>query len=264
MFLTAGIDLSGLVPGLKSADTLEGAVGLIPSRPEEDVLILCGPREAMRAPWVARAALEHDRVAIVTIPGTPTRQAAIASLVLSIPTSHLGVAQAVVGASQRIVVTRVALTSVSRLEAGRPSMLQHLRSFFPGASFDVDVVTREVTSVKPVDWSQLPAAMSVEARSEHPGGDRAIAVVAPPAGFHLRLDPATWNARSWVERSALPDAPNRMAIALAQRAGCSGCPTCGRPAGPTDCLFCGNDRTSSGTMRSNRPMNRATTEGARI
>lgn len=248
MFLTAGVDLSVLAPDLRSAHTLESAIQLIPPQPGEDVLIICGPREFMRAPWVARAVMEHDRLAVVTVAGTPTRQAAIASLLLSIPTTHLGVSQAVVEAAQAVVATRVALTSVSKLEAGRPSMLQHLRSFFPGASFDVDVVTREVTSSKPVDWSDLPTVLSIEARSEPGDADRAIAVVAPPASLLLSAARSTWRARSWVERSALPDAPNRMAIALAQRTGCSECPHCGRPAGPTNCLFCGTCRQPGATQ----------------
>lgn len=242
MFLTAGINLSALAPGLRSAGTLESASRLIPRRPEEDVLVICGPREIVRAPWVARAVMEHDRVAVVTVAGTPTRQVAICALLLSIPTTHLGVAQAVVDASQEVIATRVALTSVSKLEAGRPSVVQHLRSLLPGASFDVDLVTGRVASRRPVDWSDLPTALSIEARSEPGGGDRSIAVVAPPAGLRLDLERPPWRARSWVERSALPDAPHRMAIALAQRTGCGQCHCCGRPAGPTDCLFCGTSR----------------------
>lgn len=242
MFLSAGISISALAPGVKTVNTLDEASSLIPPHPQEDVLVISGPREGARVSRVARAVAEHDRVAVVTVPGTPTRQAAIAALLLSIPTTHLGVAQAVVDASRTVVVTRLAMTSVSRLEVGRPSVMQHLRSFFPGASFDVDVVTNKVASVRPVDWSGLPTALTIEAGSEPPGQKRSIAVVAPQAGFHLPLDRSTWKARSWVERSALPDSPGRLAFALAQQAGCSGCHRCSRLAGPTGCLFCGTHR----------------------
>jgi hypothetical protein len=242
MFLSAGISIVGLAPGVRTTDTLEEACQFIPRRPSEDVLIICGSQSRTRAPRVARAVAEHDRVAVVTVLGTPTRQAAIAALLLSIPTAYLGVAQAVADAAQSVVETRVALTSVSRLEAGRPSMRQHLRSFFPGASFDVDIRTRKVTSVRPVNWSELPTALTIEARSSPSGKDRGIEVVAPQAGIFLPLERTSWNARSWVERSALPDAPGRMAIVLAQQAGCEECNRCGRPAGPSGCLFCGTAR----------------------
>ena len=179
----------------------------------------------------------------MTVQGTPTRQAAIASLLLSIPITYLGVAQAVADAAQSVVETRVALTSVSRLEAGRPSMRQHLRSFFPGASFDVDIRTQKVASISPVDWSRLPTALTIEARSDPPGQGRGLEVIAPQASIYLRLDRTSWNARSWVERSALPDAPGRMAIVLAQQAGCEECNCCGRPAGPSGCLFCGTHQS---------------------
>ena len=201
MFLSAGISIVGLAPGVRTTDTLEEACQFIPRRPSEDVLIICGSQSRTRAPRVARAVAEHDRVAVVTVLGTPTRQAAIAALLLSIPTAYLGVAQAVADAAQSVVETRVALTSVSRLEAGRPSMRQHLRSFFPGASFDVDIRTRKVTSVRPVNWSELPTALTIEARSSPSGKDRGIEVVAPQAGIFLPLERTGWNARSWVERS---------------------------------------------------------------
>ena len=243
MFLTAGISVAEFAPGVRSTDTLEEACQFIPHHPSEDVLIMCGPRDRSRAPRVARAVAEHDRVAAVTVQGTPTRQAAIASLLLSIPITYLGVAQAVADAAQSVVETRVALTSVSRLEAGRPSMRQHLRSFFPGASFDVDIRTQKVASISPVDWSRLPTALTIEARSDLPGQGRGLEVIAPQASIYLRLDRTSWNARSWVERSALPDAPGRMAIVLAQQAGCEECNCCGRPAGPSGCLFCGTHQS---------------------
>ena len=242
MFLSAGIDIVELAPGVRAADTLEEACEFIPRCPSEDVLIICGPQDRTRAPRVARAVAEHDRAAVVTVSGTPTRQTAIAALLLSIPTTYLGVAQAVADAAQSVVETHVALTSVSRLEAGRPSMRQHLRSFFPGASFDVDIRTRKVASVRPVDWSKLPTALTIEARSNLSGRTRGIEIVAPKAGICLPLERANWNARSWVERSALPDTPDRMAIVLAQQAGCEECNRCGRPAGPSGCLFCGTSR----------------------
>lgn len=239
MLLTAGISIAELAPGVRSTDSLEEACQFIPHHPSEDILIICGPRDRSRAPRVTRAVAEHDRVAVATVLGTPTRQAAIASLLLSIPTTYLGVAQAVADSAQSVVETRVALTSVTRLEAGRPSMRQHLRSFFPGASFDVDIRTRKVSSVRPVDWSRLPTALTIEARSDPPGQERGLEIVAPQANFYLGLDHTSWNARNWVERSALPDAPGRMAIVLAQQAGCEECSRCGRPAGPSGCLFCG-------------------------
>ena len=108
MFLSAGISIVGLAPGVRTTDTLEEACQFIPRRPSEDVLIICGSQSRTRAPRVARAVAEHDRVAVVTVLGTPTRQAAIAALLLSIPTAYLGVAQAVADAAQSVVETRVA------------------------------------------------------------------------------------------------------------------------------------------------------------
>lgn len=263
MFLTAGIGVEGVVPGLRTTDTFEEACQVIPRHPSEDVLIICGPQDRTRVPRVARAVAEHDRIALVTVLGTPTRQAVIASLLLSIPTTYLGVAQAVADAAQNVVETRVALTSVSRLEAGRPSMRQHLRSFFPGASFDVDIKTRKVASVRPVDWSGLPTVLTIEARSALPGQERGLEVLAPQASVYLRLDRKSWNARSWVERSALPDSPGRMAIALAQQVGCGECNRCGRPAGPSGCIFCGTNRSVNKTPSSPQ-QTLSLTEGAPI
>jgi len=239
MFLTAGISIEGLAPGVRATDTFDEACHLIPQYPNEDVLIICGRQDRTRAPRIARAVAEHDRIAIATVLGTPTRQAAIASLLLSIPTTYLGVAQAVADAAQNVVETRGALASRSRPEGRGPPPRQQLRSFFSGASFDVDIKTRKVVSARPVDWSRLPTSLTIEARSDPPGQERGLEVVAPRASIYLRLDRTSWNARSWVERSALPDAPGRMAIVLAQQAGCEECGYCGRPAGPSGCLFCG-------------------------
>ncbi|WP_103061659.1 hypothetical protein [Actinomyces qiguomingii] len=247
MILHSAVAVGDPVPDdCRALSSLDEAVDAIASTAQDSILV-CSREVAARPSLVAREVLARADVALIQVSGSPTQQAlAVRSLCL-LPVSAYGLAQSVVDAVRAQCRTRAAMSSVTRLSQARPSLTQHVRSFFPGASFDVDLGSGDVRSAKPIEWDVRGARDICWAVCQDLG-DFSVAlaggrptVVLPPAAD------SPYGARRWAEVSAVEDLELAVSRALTavHAVGCRGC---GRTVPITGCPFCGT------WMRSTSPV----------
>ncbi|SDN30001.1 hypothetical protein SAMN05216355_101636 [Actinomyces ruminicola] len=238
MIFVSAVTVGDPVPeGCLVTPSLDDAVDAICAN-NEDSLLVCSREAAARPSLVAREVLARGDVALVTLTGSPTQQALmLRALHLLLPSTY-GLSQSVVNAVRAQCRTRVALSSVARLSQARPSLMQHVRSLFPGASFDVDLVSGDVHSAKPIEWNVQGARDICWAGCPDMGslqvslaGGRPTVVLPPSAE-------SPYGARNWAEVSAIDDLELAVSRALTTVPTMS-CRGCGRTTPMVGCPFCG-------------------------
>lgn len=218
-----------------------------------DTLLVCSPEAAARPSLMAREVLARGDVALVTLAGSRTQQALLVRALSFLSPSSYGVAGPVVDTVRAQLKTRAAMSSVTRLSQARPSLMQHIRSFFPGASFDVDLVGGGVDSVKPIKWNVQGAGDICWAACSDLGDLAVFLVGGQPTMLLPPADDSPYGARKWAEVSTIDDlrlAVNRALTAVRT----TSCRSCGRTIPTTGCPFCGT------WIRPNTPASTPTAE----
>lgn len=203
----------------------------------ENVLLICSDDEYSRAAQITREVLHSSNVAVVKVAGTATQRLLVTRILLSLPESDYGLAQQVADCAAQECRTRLALTSVAGLAVPVPTLPQHLRSFFPNASFVVDFPNNTVASEKEIVWSLNPNADSAIAQSERSGHlDVSVSGAEPVEVTETRG--SSWRAREWVELSELEPAYTILPriTSLLEKMHCR---LCGRTLAGPECPFCG-------------------------
>lgn len=253
MILVSAITVGDPVPeSCLVTASLDDAVDAI-SANNEDSLLVCSQETAARPSLVAREVLARGDVALVTLTGSPTQQALMLWTLHLLRPSAYGISQSVVNAVRARCRTRVALSSVTRLSQARPSLMQHVRSFFPGASFDVDLVGGGVNSLRPIEWN-VQGAGDVCWASCPDLGDLTVSLVGgQPTMLLPPADDSPYGARKWAEVSTIDDL--RLAVDRALTSvRTTSCRSCGRTVPMTGCPFCGT------WIRPNTPVSTPTAE----
>lgn len=224
--------------------SLEDSVDVL-SAAWSDVLLVCSADELSRASRITRAVLGQPNVGLVTVGGTPTQRAAAVRFIESLSTDSYGIAQDLADAVRSACVTRLALTSVSGLVGAKPSVWQHLRSWFPGASFDVDLTSGKVESSKEIVWTPPPGALLCSASSAETPHLRVRVQGAEPGLVLAPSKAKQFGAKEWFELTVINDARRITAQVLgsAQSVCCRGCT---RVVPPTICPFCGSVQSHRG------------------
>lgn len=238
MILTSAVAAGTPAPvGCHDIPDVDSAVAAVESVPG-DALLVVSADAAARPSLIAREVVARPDVALVTLDGPRTRQALLLRALTHLPPDSYGMASYIVRAVNRQCGTRKALSSVASLARPRPTIRQHVRSFFPRASFDIDLMTDEITLRTNIQWDIGGARDVVWASSSEMGalsvglGVRVAPVVLPRG--HGRLD----GARHWAEVSWHAD----VALAVRTAVGTvlrTTCRACGRTIAPTGCPFCG-------------------------
>lgn len=243
MILVSGLEVGEPVPpGCWVVSSLDEAVESV-SSVRGDSLLVCTRTEASRPSVMTREVIARDDLAMVVIQGPPTRQALVLRALSMLPPTSYGLAQHVADTVGARCWTRVALSSVSRLSQARPGLGQHIRSFFPGASFDVDLNSGKVRSSSSIIWDTNGARVICWAS----GADKAAMKVSVTGGTpHVVLSPtgaSPYGARRWAELSVVEDLRASVGFALSsvQAVACS---SCGRLTPRTGCPFCGTWKAS--------------------
>lgn len=236
MILTSAVGLPAPVGCIEVLD-VDTAVAAVESVPG-DALLVVGADVAARPSLMAREVIARPDVALVTLDGPRTRRALLLHALTHLPPESYGMAAYVVRAVNRQCGTRKALSSVASLVRPKPTLSQHMRSFFPKASFDVDLAADTVTFQDSIQWDLGDSRDVVWAASSEMGhmsvrlGARVQPVVLPSDSS--KLD----GARYWAEVSWHPDVARavRSAVGTVLRRTCR---VCGRATSPTGCPFCG-------------------------
>jgi len=238
VILTSAVAVGLPAPvGCLEVPDVEAAVTAVESVPG-DALLVVGADAAARPSLMAREVIARPDVALVTLDGPRTRRTLLLRALTHLPPESYGMAAYVVRAVNRQCGTRKALSSVGSLVRPKPTLSQHLRSFFPKASFDVDLATDTVTFRENIQWDlgdsrDVVWAASNEMKHMAVGlGVRVPPVVLPNESG--KLD----GARHWAEVSWHPDVARavRTAVGTVLRRTCR---SCGRATAPTGCPFCG-------------------------
>lgn len=205
----------------------------------EDVLLVCSADELSRSARIARAALDQPNVGLIRVDGSPTQRAAAVRFLEALSPESYGLAQCLAYTVRAACLTRVALNSVSGLSAARPSVWQHLRSFFPKAQFEVDLSSGTVTSKKEIVWQPPRGALLCSAGSVSVNGLRLNVQGAAPG---LVLPPTTtrvYGAKEWFELTVIEQA-DRIVTHVLGSSSMGRCRGCTRVVEPPLCPFCGS------------------------
>lgn len=238
MILVAGIEMGDPAPqtcwALSSVDNAIESVLSV----RGDSLLVCTPNTKARPSIMTREVIARENLALVVLYGPITRQALVLRALSMLPPTSYGLAQHIANVVSSSCWTKVALSSVTKLSQARPGLGQHLRSLFPGASFDVDLNSGEVRSSSPISWNTngakaicWTAGASKSSMKVSLAGNQPNVVIAPG-----RISP--YGARRWTELSFASDLRASIGSALSSVQATS-CRSCGRTIAISGCPFCG-------------------------
>lgn len=267
MFMVSALPLGTPPHDGVVVSSVEDAVAVLRRSRPADTLLLCSDDDYSRAARITREVMQAADVAVVAVGGTSTQRHLVTEFLLRLPEAAFGIAPAFSMLALRACRTRLATTSVAGLAAPAPSLRQHLRSFFPKASFEVDMVQGTVTSCAQVHWSVALGMHSAIASSDRRGTldvtidgvsggaqddgvggdeDRSGHALEPTEVSDRGASP--WRAREWVELTEL-EAPSRLYPRLLQTVPQKHCPVCSRVVAAPGCPFCGVTVMPSSTER---------------
>lgn len=207
----------------------------------QPVLLVAGPGKAEQMARLARNLTGQRDVGILVPSPFPTVRWMMGALLSLLPPGDFRHAVALVDYARHFTSTRAFVSSVTRVESPNPRLLQHVRSWFPGSWFEVDVTHPQVVGRKPVDWKIDPAPLQVLTGST--GWQERFAEVSWPE-FGIVLNgpesDAQWKARNWVEISSLQYAADQIVGHVVAQEYVNGCRECGRSTFEGRCAFCGS------------------------
>lgn len=246
MILVSGMEVGDPAPqGCWTVSSLDEAVELVSSI-RGDSLLVCTKNDAARPSIMTREVIARGDLALIVSQGPRTRQALVLRALSMLPPTSYGLAQHVAEIVGNRCWTRVALSSVSKLSQARPGLGQHLRSFFPGASFDVDLNSGKVRSSSSIVWGTNGARAICWAS----GTEKSAMKVTINGGQpHIILPPSEaypYGARRWAEMSVVEDLRASVGFALSSVQVVT-CRSCGRLIPPIGCPFCGTRSSSAST-----------------
>lgn len=238
MILVSGIEVGDPAPqGCWIVSSMDTAIESV-SSVRGDSLLVCAPNVEARPSIMTREVIARENLALVLLNGPITRQALVLRALSMLPPTSYGLAQHIANVVGTKCWTRVALSSVSKLSQARPGIGQHLRSLFPGASFDVDLNSGEVRSSSSISWNTNgakaicwtaganKASMKVSLTGNQPN-----VVIAPGHA-------SPYGARRWAELSVVSDLHASIGSASSSVQATS-CRSCGRTIAVVGCPFCG-------------------------
>lgn len=242
MILVSAIALGEAPPGCVRVEEQGDVIDALADAGSDTLLVVSHDQDD-RPARIAGRVLAPPRVAVVIVDGTATQRALIVRGLALLEPSSYGAAQAVADALGERCRTRLALSSVARLSRANPSIWQHLRSFLPRASFDVDLSEGSVRSVSPITWDTGGAPDACWAS----GAELApltVSLTASTAPLALPADDSPYGARHWAELTVIGDLRSLVPQILASLP-MAPCAACGRAVPPTGCPFCGTAAAST-------------------
>ena len=219
---------------------VEDLVGTLDAHRAEDTILVCAPGDAARHAQMARAVVGRANVGVLVLDPVPTRRWIVEQLLSMLPVDGYRYASSIVDATNAAMRTSVVTTSVAGFTAPRPRLAQHLRSWFPGACFEVDLHAKTVRSSAGASWD-LRAMPLVAVAQRGNGRQKVTGVHWPAEPFTLEGPPgeSPWPAKSWFEVSALTQTPHQIFEHVRWHAPTVTCSLCHRLTGGAECIFCG-------------------------
>ena len=204
------------------------------------VLLLCRSGVDEHEARLVRTSLGRPGIGVLAINQSETRFKLLAYCASNVTPQLLAQVPAVVELALRALRTRVVLTSVSKVTAPAPSLLQHVQGLLPGSKFCLDLEQSTVSRVTTPGWEPpTKASLSVWAADDHSG--RVSGALASMGIHREQLLPIshTWPAKNWAEMSWLTIDPRVIVSRALEHVSRARCARCGSPALPQGCVLCG-------------------------
>jgi len=207
---------------------------------DEDIVLVTRSAAAERVARGVRLSLNTERVGIYTSTVPPTLFFVLAATLALLPSDRLGV----VGAVERRVIassyTQVLMSSVARVSHPNPTLLDHVISLVPGTRYLVDWTNQQIKRQK--DLNPLEAPLYVTAYSAQQWPAEKVKPL-PANAITLPSQPTpSWEARRWIEASAVFQQPEQIAretAGLHEVGRSAACVSCRRSGSDQRCIFCG-------------------------
>ena len=228
--------------------SLDDAVNAVSSF-EGDALLVASHDDDARPSLTTREVLARDDPASVILGGPVTSRALALRAMTMLPRSSFGMAQRVADVVRSRVHTHVALSSVAGLAQPRPGIGQHLRSFLPRASFDVDLESGIVRTASRITWDTSASKEVCWASSQDQGSLKVTLTGGNPTIVLRPRRASPYGARRWIEVSHVEDLRTLVGATLngTRIVACSGC---GRTIPVSGCPFCGTSNLSVSVLDS--------------
>ena len=219
---------------------VEDLVATLDAHRAQDTILVCAPGDAARHARMARAVVARPDVGVIVLERAPTRRWIIEQLLSMLPVEGYRYASSIVDAATAAIRTSVVTTSVAGFSDPRPRLAQHLRSWFPGACFEVDLHAETVHASAGASWD-LRGMPLVAVAQRGAGRQKAVSVRWPAEPFAVEGPPDEnpWPAKSWLEVSALTQTPHQIFEHVRWHAPTVTCEMCHRLTGGAGCIFCG-------------------------
>ena len=244
MILVSGMEVGDPAPqGCWAVSSFDEAVELVSSF-RGDSLLVCSKNDAARPAIATREVIARDDLALIVSQGAPTKRALVLRALSMLPPTSYGLAQHVAEIIGSRCRTRVALSSVAKLSQARPGLGQHIRSFFPGALFDVDLNSGEVESSSSIVWNTNAASAICWASGVKKTEMKVTISGRQPHIIMHPSEPSPYGARRWAEMSVIEDIRGSLGFALSSVQAAT-CQSCGRLIPPSGCPFCGTRSSSA-------------------
>lgn len=207
----------------------------------QSVLLVAGPGKAEKMARLAKNLTGQADVGVLVLSQFPTVRWIMGALLESLPAGELRHAVALVDYARHFILTRAFVSSVTRVESPNPRLRQHVRSWFPGSWYDIDVTEGKLRAQKPEAW-QVDATPLQSLTGSAGWRERFAEVHWPPSGVILEgpTTDAQWQSRQWVEVSSLQYGADQIVrhVLLQQYSGA--CRECDRSTLDGRCAFCGS------------------------
>lgn len=230
-------DLPAPGDAMTCVTTLEDAASAVADSRHEGSLVVCTAGTGLHVGRAARALVEPDDVTVVEVDGYATARHHLHRALATLGPEDYALAPAVARAVGATLRTRLALASVTQLSRPAPSITQHVRSWFPGAAYLVDVTAGTIEPAGEAPW---PAPGEAEIAVHAAEGTQLPAY--PPRAGDIALGGVprpSWASASWVEVTSGPRDPARTVRTLLTELDPVDCPGCARRTLERRCPACG-------------------------
>ncbi|NOW02075.1 hypothetical protein [Isoptericola chiayiensis] len=193
----------------------------------------------------ARLAIGGNDLAHLHMPCRATQWALVLDALVRLPDSAMGGARAAAEALLFTTRTQLVISSVTALDRPSPSFGQHVASYWPGATFVVDLAAG---TVGPFRRSiEVPPHGVVLARSGRQVVPDGVVRALPSPLLEIRVPGTEWKARRWLEVTGTETSPEHIVATALNGGTWARCSVCGRSGLSARCLFCEVDLPGAAT-----------------
>ncbi|WP_418277924.1 hypothetical protein ACNHYB_08165 [Isoptericola jiangsuensis] len=201
-----------------------------------EVLLVSRDQTGRSVARSARLAVGGSRLAHLHVPCRATQWAVVLGMLVRLSDAAMGGSRAVAEGLLFKMRTQLVLSSVAALDRPSPSLGQHVASYWPPATFLVDLSAGTVAPFRrTLDVMHHGIVLARSSKAVVPAE---LVQRLPATRMEIRVPESEWNARRWLEVTSMDVSPDDVTSHVLHSGRWVRCDACGRPGLSSRCLFC--------------------------